>query len=99
MPVRFPCTAIFSMVPPQVCSTSSRCAAMARTSKGDVMSGRLEYAGSTTVARFPLLTVTSFVLLLSLDKEVRELLQRLGLVAEGGESAFAASDERLCLDQ
>src|SRR5260370_36389270 len=34
MPVRCPRCAIFSSVPPQVCSTSSRCAAMARMSRG-----------------------------------------------------------------
>src|ERR1700693_1600720 len=33
MPVRCPRCAIFSSVPPQVCSTSSRCAAMARISR------------------------------------------------------------------
>src|SRR5690349_5353096 len=32
MPVRWPSTAIFNRVPPQVCSTSSRCAAIARIS-------------------------------------------------------------------
>src|ERR1700733_417906 len=34
MPVRLPCCAIFSNVPPQVCSTSSRWAAIAKTSSG-----------------------------------------------------------------
>src|SRR5229473_3705591 len=34
IPVRYPRCAIFSSVPPQVCSTSSRCAAMARMSRG-----------------------------------------------------------------
>src|SRR5208337_3502386 len=33
MPVRWPLCAAFNIVPPQVCSTSSRCAAMARMSR------------------------------------------------------------------
>src|SRR5689334_7870122 len=36
IPVRYPSCAIFSRVPPQVCSTSSRCAARARMSSGGV---------------------------------------------------------------
>src|SRR5258708_2615871 len=52
IPVRCPRWAILSSVPPQVCSTSSRCAAMARTSSAGV-SVILAHCYSKPEARYP----------------------------------------------